>query len=82
MWITDQNNYVLDANADCILLYIIHYVLFFPIQSVFFCGEYMLLEDVLYGLNLCCVLFFIVLSYNNKKKKVGTKHKRSSKAKN
>lgn len=55
---------------------------FFPIQSVFFCGEYMLLEDVLYGLNLCCVLFFIVLSYNEKKKKVGTKHKRSSKAKN
>lgn len=69
MWITDQNNYVLDANADCILLYIIHYVgFFFPFSLVFFCGEYMLLEDVLYGLNLCCVLFFIVLSYNEKKK--------------
>lgn len=38
------------------------------------CGEYMLLEGVLYGLNHCCVLFFIVLSYNDKK--VGTKHKK------
>lgn len=34
---------------------------FFPIQSVIFSGEYMLLEDVLYGLNLCCVLFFYSL---------------------
>lgn len=31
------------------------------------CGEYMLLE-VLYGLNLRCVLFFIVLSYIMTKK--------------
>lgn len=62
MWITDQNDYVLDANADCILLYRGDIVfLFFPIQSVIFSGEYMLLEDVLYGLNLCCVLFFYSL---------------------
>lgn len=69
MWITDQNDYVLDANADCILLYREYIVfLFSPIQSLIFGGEYMLLEDVLYGLNLCCVLFFIVLSYNEKTK--------------
>lgn len=41
---------------------------FSPIQSLTFGGEYMLLEDDVYGLNLCCVLFFIVLSYNEKKK--------------
>lgn len=70
MWITDQNDYVLDANADCILLYIYigHCVFVFPIQSLILVGEYMLLEDVLYGLNLCCVLFFMILSYNEKKK--------------
>lgn len=69
MWITDQNDYVLDANADCIVLYIEYIVfLFSPIQSLTFGGEYMLLEDDVYGLNLCCVLFFIVLSYNEKTK--------------
>lgn len=41
----------------------------FPHHSLLFSGEYMLLEDVLYGPNPCCVLFFIVLSYDEKKNK-------------
>lgn len=37
-------------------IYIVHCAFVFPAQSLIFGGEYMLL-DVLYGLNLCCVLF-------------------------
>lgn len=59
--------YLMQMQIAYCYIYIGHCVFVFPIQSLIFGGEYMLLEDVLYGLNLCCVLFFIVLSYNEKK---------------
>ena len=49
--------YLMQMQIAYCYIYIGHCVFVLPIQSLIFGGEYMLLEDVLYGLNLCCVLY-------------------------
>lgn len=54
--------YLMQMQIAYCYIYIVHCVFVFSIQSILFGDEYMLLEvHVLYGLNLCRVLFFYSL---------------------